>query len=62
MKPAELTKTLRELETIHPECELEKNTVGNLVIIDESGEFLGYIDLRFNELCLDLFEDEEVEA
>jgi hypothetical protein len=46
---AELIAALQELETKLPGAYLVKNQVGNLAIIGETGELLGYVDLASAE-------------
>lgn len=37
-------------EHMGPECELAKNQVGNLAVMDHDGFQVGWIDLRFGEV------------
>lgn len=46
------------LAKLDPHYLLEKNRVGNLVILNQDGHYLGYVDLRTGEVDLEEEQDE----
>jgi len=65
MKPQELLDGARRIigHTDHmgPDCELVKNQVGNLAIVNDEGFQVGAIDLRWGEVMCYLCDDVEDE-
>lgn len=49
MKPAKLIEFLQQFP---PDCDVKANAVGNLMVLNKSGEYIGYID--FTEETLEI--------
>lgn len=52
LTPQMLARAARKLEQLHPNARLLKNEVGNLAILNEAGEYLGFVNLRDGEVDL----------
>lgn len=51
MKTMTVETLLDLLTDVNPRFTVSVNRVGNLAILDEHNEYIGYIDFKTNEVC-----------